>query len=73
MRAWNKAMGEPRAITRDALSNILDIAARQNATQESVAAKLGRELQNNHSMTIDNGTAVISVVGALFRYANLFT
>ncbi len=73
MRAWNKATGEPWAITHNALSNILDIAARQNQSPEVVAAKLGRELQNTRQMTINNGVAVIPVVGALFRYANVFT
>ncbi len=73
MRAWNKATGEPWAITHDALANILDIAARQNQSPEVVAAKLGRELQNTRQMTINNGIAVIPIVGALFRYANVFT
>ncbi len=73
MRAWNKATGEPWAITTDALTTILDVAARTNASPEAVAAKLGRELHNSHQMMINNGVAVIPIIGALFRYANVFT
>ncbi len=73
MRAWNKATSQPWAITTDALTNILDVAARTNASPEAVAAKLGRELHNQHPMTISNGVAVIPIIGALFRYANVFT
>lgn len=73
MRLWNKAAGEPWAITASALTNILDIAARQNAPPEAVAAKLGRELQNSYRTEIRDNIAVLPVVGPLFRYANLFT
>jgi signal peptide peptidase SppA len=73
MRAWNKATAEPWAITENALHTILEIAARDNETPEAVAAKLGKELQNTHSVTERDGVAVIPVTGPLFRYANLFT
>lgn len=73
MRVWHTAADEPWAITSAALTTILDIAARQNAPPEAVAAKLGRELQNGHRTEIRDGIAVLPVVGPLFRYANLFT
>ena len=73
MRVWNKAADEPWAITSSALTTILDIAARQNAPPEAVAAKLGRELQNSYRLEMRDGIAVLPVVGPLFRYANLFT
>jgi len=73
MRIWNKAANEPWAITSSALTTILDIAARQNAPPEAVAAKLGRELQNSYHLEMRDGIAVLPVVGPLFRYANLFT
>ena len=73
MRVWNKAADEPWAITSSALTTILDIAARQNAPPEAVAAKLGRELQNSYRLEMRDGMAVLPVVGPLFRYANLFT
>ena len=73
MRVWNKAADEPWAITSSALTTILDIAARQNASPEAVAAKLGRELQNSYRLEIRDGIAILPVVGPLFRYANLFT
>ncbi len=73
MRVWNRAADEPWAITSSALTTILDIAARQNAPPEAVAAKLGRELQNSYRLEMRDGIAVLPVVGPLFRYANLFT
>ena len=73
MRVWNRATGEPWAITTTALNNILEIAARNNETPEAVAAKLGKKLQNSHDTTIRDNVAVIPVIGPLFRYANLFT
>ncbi len=73
MRAWNKAAGEPWAITEDVLHTILEIAARENETPEAVAAKLGRELKNTRTSIERDGVAIIPVVGPLFRYANMFT
>lgn len=73
MRAWNKATAEPWAITETALQTILDIAARENEAPEAVAARLGKELQNTHTVLERDGVAIIPVTGPLFRYANLFT
>ena len=73
MRAWNKATGEPWAITEDVLHTILEIAARENESPEAVAAKLGRELKNTRTSNERDGVAIIPVVGPLFRYANMFT
>jgi len=73
MKFWNHATGEPWAITESALNNILTIASRQNETIEVVSARLGRELDNSYVSEIRDGVAIISVVGPLFRYANLFT
>ncbi|MBL0319782.1 MAG: S49 family peptidase [Alphaproteobacteria bacterium] len=73
MRAWNKATSEPWAITESALQTILEIAERENEKPEAVAARLGKELQNTHTVTERDGVAVIPVTGPLFRYANLFT
>lgn len=73
MRAWNKATSEPWAITQSALETILEIAERENEKPEAVAARLGKELQNTHTVTLRDGVAIIPVTGPLFRYANLFT
>jgi len=73
MRAWNKATAEPWAITETALQTILDIATRENEAPEAVAARLGKELQNTHTVIERDGVAIIPVTGPLFRYANLFT
>jgi len=73
MRVWNKATSEPWAITQSALETILEIAERENEKPEAVAARLGKELQNTHTVIERDGVAVIPVTGPLFRYANLFT
>lgn len=73
MRAWNKATSEPWAITQSALETILEIAERENEKPEAVAARLGKELQNTHTVIERDGVAVIPVIGPLFRYANIFT
>lgn len=73
MRIWNRMAGEPWAVTETALQTILDIANRENDSPEAVAARLGRELRNTHTVVERDGVAVIPVVGPLFRYANLFT
>ncbi len=73
MRVWNRATGEPWAITEQALSTILEIAARENESPKAVAARLGRELSNTYTAEERDGVAIIPVVGPLFRYANLFT
>ena len=51
MRVWDKATDQPWALTRDSLTGIIDIAAKQNQSPEVVAAKLGRELHNGHQVT----------------------
>ena len=73
MRIWNKITGEPWAITENSLQTILEVAARENEKPEAVAAKLGRELRNTHTVIERDGVAIIPVVGPLFRYANIFT
>lgn len=69
MRILNRIAGEPWAITETALHTILEIAARENESQQAVAAKLGRNLQNTYSVTERDGVAIIPVTGPLFRYA----
>lgn len=73
MRFWNKASHEPWAISSSALSTILEIASRQNETPETVAAKLGKQLDNTYSVTERDGVAIIPVAGPLFRYTNFWT
>lgn len=73
MRAWTKAASEPWAITQPVLETILEIAERENEKPEAVAARLGKELQNTHTVTERDGVAIVPVTGPLFRYANLFT
>ena len=72
-RVLDAAMGLPWAITEPALSTILDVAAREGRSPESVERELGRRLENTRTVRVRDGVAVIPVQGPMFRYANLFT
>jgi len=73
MRAFTYAAEQPWAISESALRGILEIAQRENADLEAVAAKLGRPLENTRNVYVRDGVAVIPIAGPMFRYANLFT
>lgn len=73
MKIWNKITNEPWATTSDTLENIINIAQRQNANPATIAAQLGRKLQNTYAVSIRNNVAIIPIRGPLFRYANIFT
>lgn len=63
----------PWAITERAMDTIFTVVARENDI-EAVAARLGQPLENTGNRVEQRGgTAVLSVEGPLFRYANLFT
>lgn len=64
---------DPWAITEPGLQTIVDIVSGANDDPETVAAKIGRPLQNARQVTVRGATAVIPVTGPIFRYANLFT
>ena len=61
------------ALTEDALETMLQIAQRDGLDPEALAARLGRPLDNTQKVTVRDGTAIVPVIGPLFRYANLFT
>jgi len=61
------------AIQEDALARIVTIAHGLNESPESVAAKLGRPLDNTRAVTRRGATAIVPVTGPVLRYANLFT
>lgn len=61
------------AIQQDALERIVAIAQGLNDSPESVAAKLGRSLDNTRTVTRRGDVAIVPVSGPIFRYANLFT
>jgi hypothetical protein len=70
----------PRAITADrwailpdALERIVAIAQGLNDSPESVAAPLGRPLENTRTVTRRGDVAIVPVSGPIFRYANLLT
>ncbi len=72
-RALDLVLAEPWAISQANLEQILAIAQRMNESPEAVAAKLGRPLENSRSVELRGTTAVVPVIGPIFRYANMFT
>lgn len=66
----------PWAIHEPNLLEIQAIAARLAGGDADIAAletKLGRPLDNSRAVTMRGDTALIPVVGPIFRYANLFS
>jgi ClpP class serine protease len=63
------------AIEPQALQVIAEIAAREHeADLEALAAKAGQPLLGTRSVEMrEGGVAVLSLIGPMFRYANLFT
>lgn len=74
-RAFRLVASIPWAITPEMHATILSIAKREGPGIEAVEAELGRPLDNTGDRVSrrNNGVAVISVVGPIFRYANIFT
>lgn len=67
---------EPWAIREEWLETICSIAERENEYANNLTAleqKLGRPLNNTHSVSVRDGVAIVPVAGPLFRHANLFT
>lgn len=73
LRALNTLMAEHWLILPDALDQMAQIALRMNGDPQTVAAKLGRPLDNTRTVTIRDGVAVVPVTGPIFRYADMFT
>lgn len=71
-RAFELASAQPWLMLPDALDNLLAISERMG-DPVALETKLGRKLDNSHSVSIRNGVAVVPVIGPIFRYANLFT
>ena len=75
-RALHAIMMETWAIMPDALDNIIAVANREaeySGNVETLAAKLGRPLDNTERTTVLDGIATIPVRGPLFQRANLMT
>lgn len=73
-RAFEFLASQPWAILEENLEIIATIAQRLHDNEpEAVAAKLGRPLKNTRLVTMRGSTAVIPVIGPVFRYANWMT
>lgn len=70
-----QALGRPWAITEDGLRLVLAVATRREAFAEALAARRAdvgeRREGGRHEMAIENGVAVIKVLGPLLRHADL--
>ncbi len=63
----------PWAMSPQWLATLISIARRDGPGPEAVAAELGRELDNAHTVTIRDGVACIPITGPIFRRANIFS
>ncbi len=73
-RALRAIANQGWAILPDNLDQIVEIAGRaQQEDIEALSTRLGRPLENTHTVTVRDGVAIIPVNGPLFRYANMFT
>jgi len=72
-RVFQFAANVPWMITEPALRTILEVAARVNPPVAQIEAELGRELVNDNNYQIEDGVAIIPVIGPIFRYADMFT
>ncbi|TAN49050.1 MAG: S49 family peptidase [Methylococcaceae bacterium] len=66
-------LGEPWAITREAMDTIISVAKRDNQDPEALALRLGRPLENTRDVTLHGSVAVVPLSGPIFPKANLFT
>lgn len=73
MRALEFITSQPWLITDEALQTILALAERSAMDPDALAGRDGRPLSHTRTVTMRDGTAIIPVVGPIFRYANLFT
>ena len=68
-----KALASERWLVEQSyLQTMADIAMREHDV-ETLAAKVGKPLENTRNVEMFGDVAVIPVIGAIYRYANLFT
>lgn len=74
MRALDAALNATWAMDEKALETLLDIAARQNDVSEEALEKYrAKSLANTERARVRDGVAILDVIGATFKRANLFT
>lgn len=71
-RALELAASQPWLMLPDALDNLLTISDRMG-DPAALATKRGERLEETRRVTMRGNVAVVSVIGPIFRYANLFT
>jgi ClpP class serine protease len=74
MRALDAALNTIWAMEEGSLQTLLTIAARENATTpEAVEAYRAKAMAGTDRARVRDGVAIIDVIGATFKRANLFT
>ncbi|WNO10539.1 S49 family peptidase [Teredinibacter sp. KSP-S5-2] len=73
MTFYNYAQQTPWAISERVLETILSIAQRKNDVQQWVAENINDQMLETQLSEVRESVAIVSVVGPLFRYANIFT
>lgn len=73
-RAVDFVMSQPWAIKEDALQQIITIAQRLHDRPEIIQTRQGMPIPDARGVELrDGGTAIVNLIGPIFRYANLFT
>lgn len=72
VRAFELALERPWAIQPDALETILRLARREG-DPEAISLKAGTRLANTSRVQVRDGVAIVSVLGPIFRRANLMS
>lgn len=65
----------PWAILPESLAHMVDIVSREKLSLEdiqTISAKMGKPLDNAKDVMMRDGCAVISVIGPIFRYGDMF-
>jgi ClpP class serine protease len=73
MSLLKAALSARWALTEDALTNLLSIAARTHEVPEALMVRDGQPLDRTDCVEVRDGVAILPVSGPLFRYGNLFT
>lgn len=73
MRALTYIHNHAWCITEDALRTMIEITSLDREERQALATQYDTPLERTAGVTTRNGVAVVSVIGPIMRYANIFT
>ena len=73
MKLWNPTAGEPWVMIEPALNTLLTLTSWSEESIQAILAKPGRDVDGTWTTQERDGTAIVPVVGPLFRYNNFLT